>query len=101
MFHFRRLLACGGSLNKAHDNDHCGAEYTVGLERLPDALIILNQNSGTWTLPLFQYNFKSQYTYDYNMAFASYLIAMVPVMIAYICAQKYIVAGLTQGAVKS
>ena len=64
-------------------------------------LIILNQNSGTWTLPLFQYNFKSQYTYDYNMAFASYLIAMVPVMIAYICAQKYIVAGLTQGAVKS
>ena len=64
-------------------------------------LIILNQNSGTWTLPLFQYNFKSQYTYDYNMAFASYLIAMVPVMIAYICAQKYIVAGVTQGAVKS
>ena len=53
-------------------------------------LIILNQNSGTWTLPLFQYNFKSQYTYDYNMAFASYLIAMVPVMIAYICAQKYL-----------
>lgn len=64
-------------------------------------LIILNQDSSTWTLPLFQYNFKSQYTYDYNMAFASYLIAMVPVMIAYICAQKYIVAGLTQGAVKS
>ena len=40
-------------------------------------LIILNQDSSTWTLPLFQYNFKSQYTYDYNMAFASYLIAMV------------------------
>lgn len=64
-------------------------------------LIILNQDAGTWTLPLFQYNFKSQYTYDYNMAFASYLIAIVPVMIAYICAQKYIVAGLTQGAVKT
>ena len=26
-------------------------------------LIILNQDSSTWTLPLFQYNFKSQYTY--------------------------------------
>ncbi len=64
-------------------------------------LIILNKDASTWTLPLFQYNFKSQYTYDYNMAFASYLVAMVPVMIAYVFGQKYIVAGLTQGAVKS
>ena len=64
-------------------------------------LIILNKDPSTWTLPLFQYTFKSQYTFDYNMAFASYLVAMVPVMIAYACAQKYIVAGLTQGAVKT
>ncbi len=64
-------------------------------------LIILNKSAETWTLPLFQYNFKSQYTYDYNMAFASYLVAMVPVLIVYVCAQKYIVAGLTQGAVKT
>lgn len=64
-------------------------------------LLILNQSPDIWTLPLFQFNFKSQYTYDYNMAFASYLIAMVPVMIVYACAQKNIVSGLTQGAVKS
>ena len=64
-------------------------------------LLILNQQPGMWTLPLFQYNFKSQYTFDYNLAFASYLVAMLPVIIAYICAQKYIVAGLTQGAVKT
>lgn len=64
-------------------------------------LMILNKLPDTWTLPLFQYNFKSQYSYDYNMAFASYLIAMVPVLIAYICAQKNIVEGLTAGAVKS
>ncbi len=64
-------------------------------------LLILNQSPDIWTLPLFQFNFKSQYTYDYNMAFASYLIAMVPVMIVYASAQKYIVSGLTQGAVKS
>lgn len=64
-------------------------------------LIILNESPNSWTLPLFQYNFKSQYTFDYNLAFASYLIAMVPVIAAYICAQKYIVAGLTQGAVKT
>lgn len=64
-------------------------------------LMILNKLPDTWTLPLFQYNFKSQYSFDYNMAFASYLIAMVPVLIAYICAQKHIVEGLTAGAVKS
>jgi len=64
-------------------------------------LLILNQSPDIWTLPLFQFNFKSQYTYDYNMAFASYLIAMIPVVIVYACAQKHIVAGLTQGAVKS
>lgn len=64
-------------------------------------LLILNRSPDTWTLPLFQYNFKSQYTFDYNMAFASYLVAMVPVMIVYAFAQRYIVAGLTQGAVKS
>ena len=64
-------------------------------------LMILNKLPDTWTLPLFQYNFKSQYSFDYNMAFESYLIAMIPVLIAYICAQKHIVEGLTAGAVKS
>lgn len=64
-------------------------------------LLILNQSQDMWTLPLFQYNFKSQYSFDYNLAFASYLIAMVPVLLAYAFAQKHIVSGLTQGAVKS
>ena len=45
--------------------------------------------------------YAKQFSVDYNLAFASYLVAMLPVVIAYICAQKYIVAGLTQGAVKT
>lgn len=64
-------------------------------------LLILNQSPDIWTLPLFQFNFKSQYTFDYNLAFSSYLVAMIPVIVVYVCAQKHIVAGLTQGAVKS
>ena len=47
-------------------------------------LLILNQSQDMWTLPLFQYNFKSQYSFDYNLAFASYLIAMIPVLIAFL-----------------
>lgn len=65
------------------------------------SLMILNKSPDSWTLPLFQYNFKSQYTFDYNMAFASYLVAIVPIILVYIFAQRYIVDGLTQGAVKS
>lgn len=63
-------------------------------------LIILNRSPGSWTLPLFQYNFKTQYTFQYNLAFASYLMAMIPVIIAYVFAQKYIIAGLTAGSLK-
>ena len=63
-------------------------------------LLVLNKTKDHWTLPLFQYNFKSQYTFDYNLAFASFLLAMLPIVILYAFLQKYIVEGLTSGAVK-
>ena len=37
-------------------------------------LIILNGSTKSWTLQLFQYNFKSQYSFDYNLAFASFIM---------------------------
>jgi raffinose/stachyose/melibiose transport system permease protein len=64
-------------------------------------LLILNRSQSDWTLPLFQFNFRSQYTFDYNLAFASYLLAMLPILIIYVFSQKYIISGLTKGAVKS
>jgi len=64
-------------------------------------LLILNKTKNNWTLPLFQFNFKSQYTFDYNLAFASFLLAMLPIVILYAFLQKYIVDGLTSGAVKA
>ncbi|MBW5448226.1 ABC transporter permease subunit [Cohnella sp. CFH 77786] len=64
-------------------------------------LIMLNKSPKFWTLQLFQYNFKSQYSFDYNLAFASFLMSMVPIMIVYIFTQRHIIAGLTNGAVKS
>jgi len=63
-------------------------------------LLILNQQPDKWTLPLFQFNFKTQYSFDYNLAFASFLLAMVPVMVMYPFLHKQIVGGLTAGAVK-
>lgn len=63
-------------------------------------LIILNGRTKSWTLQLFQYNFKSQYSFDYNLAFASFIMTMLPILILYILIQKNIVAGLSAGAVK-
>ena len=63
-------------------------------------LIILNRSSKLWTLQLFQYNFKSQYEYDYNLAFASFLMTMLPIMILYVFMQKNFVTGLASGAIK-
>lgn len=63
-------------------------------------LIILNGSTKSWTLQLFQYNFKSQYSFDYNLAFASFIMTMLPILILYILIQKNIVVGLSAGAVK-
>ena len=63
-------------------------------------LIILNGSTKSWTLQLFQYNFKSQYSFDYNLAFASFIMTMLPILILYILIQKNIAAGLSAGAVK-
>lgn len=64
-------------------------------------LIILNRSADMWTMPIYQYNFKTEYTFDYNLAFASFLFSIVPMIIMYAACQKHIIEGLTAGAVKS
>lgn len=63
-------------------------------------LLILNRTQNIWTLPLFQYNFKTEYSFNYTMAFTAYLLAMLPMLIIYCMGQKYIIKGLTAGSVK-
>lgn len=52
------------------------------------------------TLPLAQLNFQTQFGTNYNLAFASYLLALLPIVIFYIICQKQIIAGVANGAVK-
>lgn len=52
------------------------------------------------TLPLVQYVFQSQFSTDYNLAFASYLMALAPMIIVYIFAQKWIISGVMKGSIK-
>lgn len=63
-------------------------------------LYILNKSPENWTLPLFQYNFKTQYSFNYTMAFTAYIISMLPVIILYVLMQKNILRGLMAGAIK-
>ena len=63
-------------------------------------LLILNRTQEIWTLPLFQYNFKTEYSFNYTMAFTAYLLAMLPMLSIYCMGQKYIVKCLTAGSVK-
>ncbi len=53
------------------------------------------------TLPVLQNMFQSQFNNAYNTAFASYLMAMAPAIIVYVFMQRWVISGLTQGAVKS
>lgn len=62
-------------------------------------LIVLTDQTNQ-TIPMAQYIFQSQFTSNYPMAFASYLMAMAPVLIVYIFAQKWVVGGVMRGAVK-
>ena len=52
------------------------------------------------TLPLTVYNFKGRYFSEWNLIFADLLLVALPMVILYVICQKYIVSGVTAGAVK-
>ena len=52
------------------------------------------------TLPVRQNLFQTQFSNNYNVAFASYLMAMAPAILAYLFTQRWVMEGVTQGAVK-
>lgn len=52
------------------------------------------------TLPVIQEIFQTQFSNNYHISFASYLMAMAPAVIAYVISQRWVMSGLTQGAVK-
>lgn len=63
--------------------------------------LILLGDPNNMTLPLVQYIFKTKFGVDYNLAFASYMMALTPMILVYVVAQKWIISNITSGAVKS
>ncbi len=62
--------------------------------------LVIMAGSGQNTLPLAQLNFQSQFGTNYNLAFASYLLSLIPILIFYVICQKQILNGVVNGAVK-
>ena len=62
-------------------------------------LYFLNR-SEQWPMTLSVYNFFGMYFKDWNLVCADILLTSLPVLIVYLIGQKYIVSGMTTGAVK-
>lgn len=62
--------------------------------------LVIMSGSGMNTLPLAQLTFQTQFGTNYNLAFASYLLALLPMLIFYLIAQKQVINGVVNGAVK-
>lgn len=62
--------------------------------------LVIMAGSGQNTLPLAQLNFQTQFGTNYNLAFASYLLSLIPILIFYLICQRQILSGVMNGAVK-
>ncbi len=61
---------------------------------------LITSNPAQQTLPVVQNIFNNQLTNNYNVAFASYLMAMLPSLIGYLIAQRWVMSGMLRGAIK-
>ncbi|CAL9669447.1 Diacetylchitobiose uptake system permease protein DasC [Streptomyces sp. enrichment culture] len=52
------------------------------------------------TIPVVQNIFQLKFSSNYNVAFSSYLMAMAPALLAYLFAQRWVMSGVTRGAIK-
>ena len=57
-------------------------------------------NSNKWPMTLAVYNFFGMYFKDWNLVCADIVLTSAPVILVYLLGQKYIVAGMTAGAIK-
>ena len=57
-------------------------------------------NSANWPMTLSVYNFFGQWQQNWNLVSADVLMTILPAIVVYLAAQRYILSGMTIGAVK-
>lgn len=62
--------------------------------------LYLMSSSDRTTIPMMVYNFYGLYARDWQYVFAAIMFTVLPIVLLYLCLQKYIVEGMTAGAVK-
>ena len=62
--------------------------------------VVLLRDKASRTLPLAQIVYFNENTAELNLAFAFFIMAMLPILILYFSLQKYVVSGVMAGAVK-
>lgn len=63
-------------------------------------LLLLGSNSDVRTIPLAVQGFIGSFVKQWNLIMVSTMLAMLPIIILYIFAQKYIVKGMVEGSIK-
>lgn len=62
--------------------------------------VVLLRDDNSRTLPLAQIMYFGENMTELNLAFAFFMLAMIPILILYLCTQRFIVSGIMSGAVK-
>lgn len=62
-------------------------------------LYLLNSSSA-WPMTLSVYSFFGRFSQEWNLVFADIVMTCLPILAIYLAGQRYIVSGLTAGAVK-
>lgn len=63
-------------------------------------LLVISKNGSVRTLPLAVADFAGSYVKQWDLILTSVLLTAVPVIILFLFAQKYIIKGMTSGAIK-
>jgi raffinose/stachyose/melibiose transport system permease protein len=73
---------------------------STAITRASRSTSLSTANPELQTLPVIQSIFQNQFSSNYNVAFASYLMALLPTLVAYVFAQRWVMSGVTRGAIK-
>lgn len=63
-------------------------------------LLVLSSNGAVQTIPLAVTSFAGSYVKQWDLILTSTLLAMLPIIVLYLFAQKYIIKGMVDGAIK-
>lgn len=58
-------------------------------------------SAAKWSMPMTVYGFFGKYSGSWNLVFADIVMTMIPLIVVFALCQRYIISGMTAGAVKA